>query len=152
MLLIIFSSNFFDYNVYIVPTIRIIKSYEKVPIRLAKRCSCEQNTSKIVLTLARTGEVGATPPPPWGFSQSAAGFWGTLWGKPCATFGTGCLRKVSEFENCIFRVVLRIECRIGHQVKACSKIFCLSEDPPHGVTWLRRAGHVFVMTHFSLEE
>ena len=48
-----------------------------------------------VLTLARTGGgVGATPPP-WGFSRiakktaarSAAGFWATLWGKPCAIFG-----------------------------------------------------------------
>ena len=41
---------------------------------------------------------------------------------------------------------------MGYQVKAYSKIFCLSGNPPHGVTSLRRAGHIFVMTHFSLEE
>ena len=64
----------------------------------------------------------------------------------------GVSEKSDEFKTCIFRVVLGIECRIGYQVRAYSKIFCLSEDPPHGVTWLRRAGHIFVMTHFSLEE
>ena len=48
----------------------------------------------IVLTLARTGGVGATPPPLRFFAdskktaaRSAAGFWATLWGKPCAIFG-----------------------------------------------------------------
>ena len=47
------------------------------------------------LTLARTGGgVGATPPPLRFFAdskktaaRSAAGFWATLWGKPCAIFG-----------------------------------------------------------------
>ena len=40
------------------------------------------------------GGVGATPPPLEVFrrqrktaARSAAEFWGTLWGKPCATFG-----------------------------------------------------------------
>ena len=54
----------------------------------------------VILTLARTGRglshsyVGATPPPLRFFAdsektaaRSAAGFWGTLWGKPCTTFG-----------------------------------------------------------------
>ena len=36
----------------------------------------------VPLTLARTGGVGAPPPP-----RCAAGFWATLWGKPCAIFG-----------------------------------------------------------------
>ena len=40
----------------------------------------------------------------------------------------------TNLKSCIFRVVLGKECRIGYQVKAYSKIFCLSEDPPHGVT------------------
>ena len=46
----------------------------------------------------------------------------------------GVSKKSDEFKSCIFRVVLGIECRIGYQVKAYSNIFCLSEDPPHGVT------------------
>ena len=50
----------------------------------------------------------------------------------------GVSEKSDEFKSCIFRVVLGIECRIGYQVKACSKIFCLSGNPPH---LLRRAGH-----------
>ena len=54
--------------------------------------------------------------------------------------GSGQLRlpdvseKSDEFITCIFRVVLGIERRIGYQVKACSNIFCLSGDQPHGVT------------------
>ena len=47
------------------------------------------------LTLARTGGGGCNPPPPEVFSRiakktaalRAAGFWATLWGKPCAFFG-----------------------------------------------------------------
>ena len=50
--------------------------------------------SALVLTLARTGGgVGATPPLRF-FAGSektaalrAAGFWATLWGKPCAISG-----------------------------------------------------------------
>ena len=48
---------------------------------------------ELQLTLARTGGVGA-PPPLRFFADSektaalrAAGFWATLWGKPCAIFG-----------------------------------------------------------------
>ena len=44
-----------------------------------------------------------------------------------------------EFITCIFRVVLGIERRMGYQVKACSKIFCLSGNPPLGVTVLGSA-------------
>ena len=47
----------------------------------------------------------------------------------------GSSEKSDEFKSCIFRVVLGIECRMGYQVKACSKIFCLSENPLHGVTY-----------------
>ena len=64
----------------------------------------------------------------------------------------GVSEKSDEFKSCIFRVVLGIERRIGYQVKAFSKIFCLSGDLPHGFTVLGSAGHVFVMSHFSLEE
>ena len=44
------------------------------------------------LTLARTGGIGATPLRFFADSEkmaerSAAGFWATLWGKPCAIFG-----------------------------------------------------------------
>ena len=46
----------------------------------------------------------------------------------------GVSEKSDEFITCIFRVVLGIECRIGYQVKAYSKIFCLSGNPPHLLT------------------
>ena len=46
------------------------------------------------LTLARTGGGWCNPPPLRFFAdskktaaRSAAGFWATLWGKPCAIFG-----------------------------------------------------------------
>ena len=48
----------------------------------------------------------------------------------------GVSEKSDEFITCVFRVVLGIERRMGYQVKACSKIFCLSENPPLGVTVL----------------
>ena len=46
----------------------------------------------------------------------------------------GVSEKSDEFKSCIFRGVLGLECRIGYQMKTCSKIFCLSGDPPHAVT------------------
>ena len=52
----------------------------------------------------------------------------------------GVSEKSDEFITCIFRVVLGIERRMGYQVKACSKIFCLSGNPPLGVTVLGSAG------------
>ena len=67
----------------------------------------------------------------------------------CKMLLPGVSEKSDEFQSCIFRVVLGIECRMGYQVKAYSKIFCLSGNPPH---LLRRAWYIFVMTHFSLEE
>ena len=51
----------------------------------------------------------------------------------------GVSEKSDEFITCIFRVVLGIERRMGYQVKACSKIFCFSGNPPLGVTVLGSA-------------
>ena len=51
----------------------------------------------------------------------------------------GVSEKSDEFITCIFRVVLGIERRMRYQVKACSKIFCLSCNPPLGVTVLGSA-------------
>ena len=61
----------------------------------------------------------------WKFS------WFMTFNKSCFHNLPGVSEKSDEFKSCIFRVVLGIECRIGYQVKAYSKIFCLSEDPPH---------------------
>ena len=47
--------------------------------------------------------------------------------------------KSDEFITCIFLVVLGIERRMGYQVKACSNIFCLSENLPLGVIVLGSA-------------
>ena len=46
----------------------------------------------------------------------------------------GVSEKSDKFITCIFRVVLGMERRMGYQMKAYSKIFCLSEHPPYGVT------------------
>ena len=51
----------------------------------------------------------------------------------------GVSEKSDEFITCIFRVAFGIERRMGYQMKACSKIFCLSENPPLGVTVLGSA-------------
>ena len=68
--------------------------HTQVP-KLTGRRPCTRHTPQNVnLTLARTGG-GLVQPPPLRFfadsektaALSAAGFWGTLWGKPCATFG-----------------------------------------------------------------
>ena len=48
----------------------------------------------------------------------------------------GVSEKSDEFITYIFRVILGIERRMGYQVKACSKIFCLSDNSLLGVTVL----------------
>ena len=51
----------------------------------------------------------------------------------------GVSEKSDEFITCIFRVVLGMERRMGYHVKVCSKIFCLSGNPPLEVTVLGSA-------------
>ena len=60
----------------------------------------------------------------------------------------GVSEKSDEFITCIFRVVLGIERRMGYQVKAYSKIFCLSGNPLLGVTVLGSV-RIFVMSSFT---
>ena len=64
-------------------------------IKLDKLGEDTGGTKSILLALARTGGGGWCNPPPLRFfadskktaARSVAGFWATLWGKPCAIFG-----------------------------------------------------------------
>ena len=71
----------------------------------------------LALTLARTGgEVGATPLRFFVDSEkmaapSAAGFWGTLWSKPCATFGK---KQIDQVRSRSYDVIKRNNLRQFH--------------------------------------
>ena len=74
--------------------IAFIKYHENISLKVSKTKRRAFNILFYILTLAWTLSsltLAWLVQPPWGFSQIAknggAGFWGTLWGKPCATFG-----------------------------------------------------------------